>query len=598
MDFKVTSKRRVLNFLLFFLKKFKKEFFIISLCATIVNVSSNTFWPLLLGDLTDALAQLDRNDSKDLSHVLYLMALVVLYWVTATLAHSVKGFFLGATRPKFCAAIRQNLLELVIKYRHSYFVNKYIGDLSQRISEIPKSAQLICDNLLTVFIPIIFSIILSSFVFFSVHPIPSMMFILFLLSYLLITIIIGKRAANHFDESYKAFGELFGTIVDSIRNHFNIRIFNGFYKEKEVIKKFQAKEIMKAKKAFFFVEKLKLALGLLEIVSVTAILAVSVFLWKNNALTIGELVFIANSLFNIMTALWFAVDEITYTFSELGICQQGLKLLDDEAEDSQQNNNNYKELKIVKGDIEFDKVSFQYKDGLALFQEKSLLIKGREKIGLVGFSGSGKTTFVQLIMGLYQLKSGKILIDGQDITQIPLASLRKEISFIQQDPILFHRTIKENIAYGKFDATDAEIIEASIKAHAHDFIINMPDGYNSTVGEMGTKLSGGQRQRIAIARAILRNAPILIMDEATSALDTITEKKIQASLNYLMKGKTVIVIAHRLSTVLHMDKIIVFDKGNLIEEGTHKELLIKKGHYKKLWDMQQDGILPEEQCED
>jgi ATP-binding cassette subfamily B protein len=408
----------------------------------------------------------------------------------------------------------------------------------------------------------------------------------------------GRKAANHFDASYKAYGELFGTIVDSIRNHFNIRIFNGINQEKDIINAVQDKEISKSKKAFFFVEKLKLALGLLEITSITAILLVSVFLWQDNVLTIGELVFIVNSLFNIMTALWFAIDEITYTVNEIGICQQGLQLLDDEGEVLYRQDKNYPQLKIIKGNIEFHKVSFQFKDGLELFNEKNLFIEGREKIGLVGFSGSGKTTFVQLIMGLYKLKAGKILIDGQDISKISLASLRKEISFIQQDPILFHRTIKENIAYGKFDATDEEIIEASIKAHAHDFIINMPEGYNSTVGEMGTKLSGGQRQRIAIARAILRKSPILIMDEATSALDSLTEKKIQESLTYLMEGKTVIVIAHRLSTVLHMDRIIVFDKGKVVEEGNHETLLKKNGYYKNLWAMQQDGLLPEERCED
>jgi ATP-binding cassette subfamily B protein len=598
MDFKLASKKRVFNFLVFFVKQFKKEFFLISLCATIVHVSSNTLWPLLLGNLIDAFADLDRNNSKNIEGVIFLMLLVVIYWITATVAHSIKGFLLGATRPRFCATIRNSLIELVMQHKHSYFLNKYIGDLSQRISELPRSAQLISDNLLTVFIPIGVSIIFSSIVFFSVHPIPSLMFIIFLLAYLLLTIFMGRKAANHFDASYKAYGELFGTIVDSIRNHFNIRIFNGINKEKDIINGVQDKEISKSKKAFFFVEKLKLALGILEISSITAILLVSVFLWQDNVLTIGELVFIVNSLFNIMTALWFAVDEITYTFNEIGICQQGLKLLDDEGEILQNQDKNYPQLNIIKGNIEFHKVSFQYKDGLELFNEKSLFIEGREKIGLVGFSGSGKTTFVQLIMGLYKLKAGKILIDGQDISKISLASLRKEISFIQQDPILFHRTIKENIAYGKFDATDEEIIEASIKAHAHDFIINMAEGYNSTVGEMGTKLSGGQRQRIAIARAILRKAPILIMDEATSALDSLTEKKIQESLTYLMQGKTVIVIAHRLSTVLHMDRIIVFDKGKVVEEGNHATLLKNNGYYKNLWAMQQDGLLPEERCED
>jgi ATP-binding cassette subfamily B protein len=201
-------------------------------------------------------------------------------------------------------------------------------------------------------------------------------------------------------------------------------------------------------------------------------------------------------------------------------------------------------------------------------------------------------------MGLYDIDKGYISIDGCDIKNCSVKSLKENISFIQQDPILFHRSIIENIRYGRFDATDEEVVDAAIKAHAHDFIVHMKDGYNSDVGEMGAKLSGGQRQRIAIARAILRNAPILIMDEATSALDSVTERKIQESLHYLMNGKTVIVIAHKLSTVLGIDRILVFHQGKIIEDGKHEELLEKNGHYKTLWQMQQDGLLPNEKCED
>ncbi len=585
----------VLSFLLFFLKRYKLNFAIIAFMAMIVQVSSNTVWPWLLGELVNAF-----ESSKSIDAIMPLMILVILYWVIATGAQSIKGFMFGITRPKFCADIRSSLFNIIMHHRHTYFVNKYIGNISQRISELPRSAQMILDNALTVFGPLIVSIISSVAAFFYVHEIISMMFSVFLLVYIGITIILGNRASRYCDESYKSFAELFGCIVDSIRNHFSVRIFSGLQNEKRFIQVAQNVEIKKSRKAFFFLEKLKLLLGAWEIISVTSILWVSVMLWQNGELNVGDLMFIANSMFNIMSSMWFAVDEITYTFNEIGICRQGLTLLKDEDNNqiNQSSEKNNSIISITDGKIEFQGVSFKYRDGVKIFDSKSITINGKEKIGLVGFSGSGKTTFVHLIMRLYELDGGSISIDGQDIKDVSVTSLRRNISFIQQDPILFHRSIMDNIRYGRLDASDEEVIDASIKAHAHDFIVHMPEGYNSDVGEMGTKLSGGQRQRIAIARAILRNAPILIMDEATSALDSVTEKKIQASLDYLMQGKTVIVIAHRLSTVLHMDRIIVFDKGKIVEEGTHTQLLQKNTHYQNLWQMQQDGILPNEKCED
>ena len=208
-----------------------------------------------------------------------------------------------------------------------------------------------------------------------------------------------------------------------------------------------------------------------------------------------------------------------------------------------------------------------------------------------GYSGGGKSTFVNLILRLYDVTDGHVLIDDQDIRDVTQDSLRGNIAMIPQDPSLFHRSLLENIRYGRIEATDDAVIEAAKKAHANDFIRRLPQGYESLVGERGVKLSGGQRQRIAIARAILKNAPILILDEATSQLDSITEREIQDSLWELMQHKTTIVIAHRLSTLLHMDRIIVFDQGKIVEDGTHTELLNKKGLYKKLWDAQVGGFL-------
>ena len=221
----------------------------------------------------------------------------------------------------------------------------------------------------------------------------------------------------------------------------------------------------------------------------------------------------------------------------------------------------------------------------------NLEVKPGERVGIVGHSGAGKSTITKLVLRLNDVTSGKIMIDGQDIRNVSQDDLRSAISYVPQESILFHRTIKENINYGKINATMNEIIEVSKKAHAHEFVLNLSKGYDTLVGERGVKLSGGERQRVAIARAMLKPAPILILDEATSSLDSISESYIQEAFTELMKGKTSIVIAHRLSTVQKMDRIIVLEKGKIVEDGTHKQLLRKKGFYRNLWDHQTGGFL-------
>jgi ATP-binding cassette subfamily B protein len=252
-----------------------------------------------------------------------------------------------------------------------------------------------------------------------------------------------------------------------------------------------------------------------------------------------------------------------------------------------------KSLVISKGEIKFDQVSFSYHENSNIFENVSLTIKPAQKYGLVGFSGSGKTTFANLIMRFYDVDSGQILIDGQNIKEVTLNSLYEQIAMIPQETQLFHRTLMENIRYGRIDASDEEVYAASKMSSCHEFIEKLPLGYHTLVGERGIKLSGGQRQRIAIARAFLKNAPILIMDEATSALDSVTEQFIQNELYQHMAGKTTIVIAHRLSTLAKMDMILVFDAGHIIEQGTHEELLAHNGHYATLWAMQSGGFLPD-----
>ena len=250
-------------------------------------------------------------------------------------------------------------------------------------------------------------------------------------------------------------------------------------------------------------------------------------------------------------------------------------------------------LQITRGEIRIEGLDFAYQPARPVFTGLDLVVPPGQKVGLVGFSGSGKSTLLNLVLRLFEPQGGRIVLDGQDIQQVTQESLRGAIAMIPQDPMLFHRSLMENVRYGRLDATDEEVIAAARQAHAHEFIMESEGQYESLVGERGVKLSGGQRQRIALARALIKNAKILLLDEATSSLDSVTEHYIQESLQSLMRDKTVLVIAHRLSTLAHLDRIVVFHCGRIIEDGTHHALLTRGGHYARMWTMQAGGFLPE-----
>jgi ATP-binding cassette subfamily B protein len=288
--------------------------------------------------------------------------------------------------------------------------------------------------------------------------------------------------------------------------------------------------------------------------------------------------------------LWTVGSALPLLFQSLGTVKQAYSVMQDPQDIKDKPD--ALPLKVTSGEIIFHNVSFHYGEK-ELFKDKQIKIRGGEKIGLVRYTGAGKSTFVNLILRFFSLTKGKITIDGQSIENVTLESLRRQIALIPQDPVLFHRSLRDNINYGKPDASETEILRAAKLAHCSEFIQSIPMGYEAKVGERGTKLSGGEKQRIAIARALLVDAPILILDEATSSLDSVTEGYIQDSLHALMQNRTTIVIAHRLSTLSRMDRLLVFDKGKIVEEGTHSSLLNKEGLYARMWNMQAGGFLPE-----
>jgi ATP-binding cassette subfamily B protein len=338
-------------------------------------------------------------------------------------------------------------------------------------------------------------------------------------------------------------------------------------------------------------EKLRWFQFIAAMVLMVAMVGYALKIWADGNLTVGEFSMVAGLAIMLIEAARGLSRSFLEFFEYLGNISDGVSIFVQSHEIVDKPD--APRLQVPRGEIAFEDITFIYPEGMAIFERLNVTIEPKQQVGLVGFSGSGKSTFVNLILRLFECQSGRIRIDGQDILDVTQDSLREHVSMIPQDPMLFHRSLMENIRYGRLDASDDEVIEAAQKAHAHEFILQTEKGYDSLVGERGVKLSGGQRQRVAIARAILKDAPILILDEATSSLDSVTEKQIQLGLVNLMQGRTVVVVAHRLSTIAHMDRILVFDQGRIIEDGSHEDLLSANGHYARLWNMQAGGFLPD-----
>lgn len=386
-------------------------------------------------------------------------------------------------------------------------------------------------------------------------------------------------------------------LADTITNNHNVKLFVAY--DREVKTFFTATELVRRLRKFAWrintiIDAVQVTLGL---IMELGIMYYGIILWKKNILTVGDLVMIQTYVGIIINQTWGFGRVIRNIYSNLADAEEMTILLNTPIEI--QNVPDAKELRVFKGAIEFINVGFNYSETRKIIPDLNLIIGANEKVALVGSSGSGKTTIIKLLMRMYDLTKGQILIDGQNIATVTQESLWQNISLVPQDPILFHRTFMENIRYGKPDATDEQVIEAAKLARCHEFISELSDKYNTYVGERGIKLSGGERQRVAIARAILRNAPILVLDEATSSLDSESEQMIQDALATLMNDKTVIVIAHRLSTIMKMDRIIVVDKGKIIEDGTHAELLKNEnGTYGNLWKIQAGGFISENEEND
>ncbi|MGI4775825.1 MAG: ABC transporter ATP-binding protein [Janthinobacterium lividum] len=547
-----------------------------------------SFRPYLVKVMLDSIA------TTDPSHVYEVLLFPAFSYIAMSISVSSAFRCNDYIWLKLNAPLRKSIV-LVVMHKmmdHSYhmFQNYFSGSLGNKVKDlmtgIPALVQLSVNQFLAHFLALaiaIYTLAQINCKFAACFGLWALIFIIFSYKF---SITIGNLSNNAAEER----SNVIGRVVDALSNIMNIRLFGAKKYESRILESLLGNYVGAEQKKDWGLFKIFSFQSFLLIVYQALCLFWLISGLHDGSLTSGDFALVLMINISLINCLWDMSEDFSNFAEKYGDVTQGLNiaLLDLEITDVK----NAKNLQITKGEIAFNNVSFSYNQEEVLFDNLSVTIHSNQKIGLVGYSGSGKSTFINLILRLFDVDSGEILIDGQNIRGVTQDSLRHAISMIPQDPILFHRSLLDNIHYGRNSATREEIFSAARSAHAHEFIINSREGYDSLVGERGIKLSGGQRQRIAIARGFLKAAPILILDEATSQLDSVTEKYIQDSLLKLIQNKTALIIAHRLSTLLHVDRIIVFDKGRIVEDGTHNELISLNSYYKKLWDAQVGGFIP------
>ena len=501
------------------------------------------------------------------------------------------GAMLVLTGPYVRREIRRSLFSYIQHHSHRYFISHFAGSLANRIAEVSMSCMHALWTVTFDFYPLIIKSTVAMILLFGASGELALTLCLWLAVYVYVSFALARRCRVYAQDFAEARSLVTGKVVDSVTNVMNAKMFARRQYEEDYLTDYLNHEVDHALRTYWYMEKLRWFQYGAAMMLMVAMVGYALKIWVDGGLTVGEFSMVAGLAIMLIEAARGLSRTFLEFFEYLGNISDGVSVFVQPHEIVDKPG--AAELEVERGEIVFDGVCFSYPEGLPVFEHLSVTIEPRQQVGLVGFSGSGKSTFVNLMLRLFECNAGAIRIDGQDILDVTQDSLRRNISMIPQDPQLFHRSLMENIRYGRLEATDAEVVDAAQKAHAHDFILQTEHGYDSLVGERGVKLSGGQRQRIAIARAILKDAPILVLDEATSSLDSVTEKKIQQGLTNLMQGRTVVVIAHRLSTIAHMDRILVFDQGSIVEDGRHDALLARNGHYARLWNMQAGGFLPE-----
>jgi ATP-binding cassette subfamily B protein len=579
----------LIPFMWHFIKRYKFSFLLFFL-APMVMALETTIMPYGVKLMIDTIAQSPPGLNKIPEGLLLGAAIYAGAWNIEMIVFRLQEWRQIKIIPLLEADIRLSVVDYLSKQSYSYFLNHLSGNLSAKVADLPAALEQIRMNfcwsiwgtLFLVFAGIAYIATVSLLCAGTLFFVASL--------YIFVSFYIARRVGQAARVNAEDKSKLSGGVVDTLTNILPVKLFarRGF--ELGHLRDIQTLEIGSNRKLRLTVWHLRIGMDLVITLMLVGVLWTLVYGWKQGYISSGDVALVIMSMLAMINQLWFMSQNLMEFFKHVGVAKQALAVIcvpitvNDIPE--------AKQLKVTEGRIVFDQVNFQYHQERALFSNKNISIEPGSRVGLVGYSGSGKTTFVHLILRFFDLVSGHILIDGQNIAEVTQDSLHENIVMVPQDTTLFHRSLRENIAYGNPSATEEQIIKAAKDAHCHEFISALPEGYETLVGDRGVKLSGGQRQRIAIARAMLKPAPILILDEATSALDSVTEKFIQESMKTVMKNRTTIVVAHRLSTLAEMDRILVFDQGHVIEDGPHDQLIALGGHYAHLWHMQSEGFLP------
>ncbi len=549
----------------------------------------NVVVPLYYKKFFDILAK-SSNYTADAPKLVRIVVIVLLLHVLVWLARRIGTLMYNVMQSRVLARLKQNAFGYMTKHSYSFFSNSFTGGLVQKVNRFSRAFESLTDNISYNLIPLMITVFGSIIVTFFIIPIVSLIMMSWVVIFTVFSIVFSTWKLKYDLASTEADSATSAYLADAITNNNAMSLFTAHDYE---LAGFTRVTLDQARKNLFSWQ-----LG--EIVDATQsflIILVEFFVfyfaikyWKAGSITVGTFVLAQTYIVGLANQLWNLNRIIRNIYQGVADSKEMVDILITpyEIKDAP----DAKTLSISKGEINFKDVSFAFNDSTQVLSNINITVKPGEKIALIGPSGAGKTTFARLIMRLYDVTGGSIDIDGDDVRAVTQESLRGNISLVPQDPVLFHRTLMENIRYGSREATDEEVIAAARLAHCDEFIDKLSLKYETYVGERGIKLSGGERQRVAIARAILKRAPILIFDEATSSLDSYSESLIQDALENLMKSCTTIIIAHRLSTIKKMDRIISMSDGRIVEEGTHDELSNKEsGLYKKLWDLQVGGFV-------